>query len=192
MKLIPTNIPDCIKAVEVPRHFDSRGFFQEVYNEDKYRSLPSPDYATPNVWRQVNWSDSKKNVLRGLHVAPYAKLITCVKGSIYDVVVDMRVASPAYLKWYGTRLDAVHPSQLFVPPWCAHGFVALEDATVMYLQTETYGPDKEWTVRWDEPEIGVMWPVVDPILSDKDAGAKTLKEAGRLSPAYQISTKSAN
>jgi dTDP-4-dehydrorhamnose 3,5-epimerase len=171
VKFINTNVAACFTAVEMSRHFDSRGFFQEIYNQEKYWPLPMHEVG----WRQVNWSNSTKDVLRGLHVAPYAKLVTCVKGRIYDVVVDMRESSPSYKKWFATILDGDHPSQVFVPPYCGHGFVVFEDASVIYLQSDVYEAGKERTVRWDDPEIGIMWPVINPVLSDKDASADYIR-----------------
>lgn len=137
-------------VVECDRHFDSRGFFQELYNSDKY--FPESRIQ----WKQVNTSFSKKNVLRGLHLAPYAKLITCIKGKIFDVCLDMREGSPTYLKHAYTILEGEKSNQFFVPGGCAHGFLALQDSVVVYCQADLWQPDKEFNLRYDD--FGIQWP----------------------------------
>jgi dTDP-4-dehydrorhamnose 3,5-epimerase len=147
----------------VDRHYDDRGFFQEIFNH----TMQSMDV------QQVNWSTSNKNVLRGIHVAPYAKLVTCVSGSIYDVVVDLRRGSESYLQWWGKILDENSPDQMYVPKGCGHAFWTMTDNTkVVYLQDGVYSPSSEYTMRWNDPLVGIKWPFVgDPILSSKDAQA---------------------
>lgn len=176
MKFKSVNTVANCTVIEADRHFDNRGFLQELHHKDKYNSLPFDKiYKDPLIWEQVNWSNSKKDVLRGIHVAPYEKLVTCVSGKIFDVVVDLRTSSRTYLKWYGCLLSADIPSQVLVPANCGHAFLALEDATVIYCQTKTYG-NKEWNIKWDDKDIGVMWPIASPILSLADMTAKTLAE----------------
>ena len=176
MKYKPSKVANC-SVVEVNRHFDNRGFFQELYQEKEYRSLPyALPYCETQVWKQINWSSSKKDVLRGIHLSPYEKLITCVKGRIFDVIVDFRHGSSTYMEWFGVCLDAETPTQVFIPANCGHAFLALEDCTVIYCQSEMYNPAKEFAVKWDDRDVGVMWPIVNPILSEKDAAAKTWNE----------------
>ena len=174
MKVTATNVKDCL-VVEMARHLDNRGFFQELYSHRWAYSTPMYTSAAgyPD-WKQVNWSWSDPNVLRGIHCAPYHKLVTCLGGLVYDVAVDLREDSPTYLKWFGIELDPTAPVSLLVPPGCGHGFFALQPSTVIYLQSDVFGPDKEWAVRWDD--FGIDWPGGTPILSEKDAAAKTLAE----------------
>lgn len=159
-----TEVEGC-RWIEMARHFDHRGFFEEIYQHSKL------DFGVE--WRQVNWSQSDKNVLRGLHVANYPKLVTCITGKIFDVVVDFRENSKTYLKWFGIELDEYKNSQIFVPAGCGHGFLALKDSNVIYLQGDVWRPDSEITLRYDDPKFNINWPIVDSdyILSDKDKNA---------------------
>lgn len=163
MKEIPTTVHGCV-VIMADRHHDGRGFFQELYKGNAY-------------WQQVNWSRSGEHVLRGLHVAPYEKLVTCVSGRIFDVVADMRPDSRTYKKWFGTILDGANPTQLFVPSGCAHGFLSLEsDSSVVYLQSGRYQPENEWSVAYNDPTLAISWPVLESeiVLSLKDSEAKKL------------------
>ncbi len=141
------------------RYYDDRGYFQELFS-NKY--LPCF-----NV-KQINCSVSKKNVIRGLHVVPFAKLVYCIKGKIFDVVADVRKKSKTYLKWYGVELNG--QNALFIPPYCAHGFLAMEDdSVVVYAQDAVYDPAVESSVNYADPRINIQWPLV--IASDKDRKA---------------------
>jgi dTDP-4-dehydrorhamnose 3,5-epimerase len=175
--MLATSLKD-VSVVEMPRHLDDRGFFQEVYSHRWAFSMPMYTIGYGYLdWKQVNWSFSAPGVIRGIHVAPYAKFVTCVGGHVFDVVVDLRPESPTYLKWEGFNLIFTEPRSIVVPPGCGHGFAVIEPASVMYLQSDVFGPDKEWTVRWDDPEIAVQWPLPGaPVLSERDALAKTLAE----------------
>lgn len=172
MKQIP--IPEVKDAyiLEVDRHTDDRGYFQEVY------SVAKNAYAI--AAHQINISYSWKNVIRGMHVVPFAKLCTCVRGQLFDVVADVREGSSTYLGWKGVWLTAHNHKQLYVPPGCAHGFFAAEDETILlYLQDRTYNPSLEVTIHWRDPKLNIAWPLPQPvesnyILSPKDGEAGCL------------------
>lgn len=168
-----------------PRVFaDARGRFVENWHALRYAEV-----GLPWQWVQDNVSFSRAGVLRGLHCQqPFAqgKLVTVLKGRAYDAVVDARVGSPDFGKWVGAELDGASLAQLYIPPGFLHGFVALEDDTVFsYKCTERYEPSAEFSVRWDDPAIGIAWPVAEPVLAPKDAAAPLLSEIdpGRL-PRY--------
>ncbi len=178
MRTVATNVRDCL-TIEMPRHLDGRGFFQEMFSQRWAHANNMFNGVAGYVnWQQVNWSQSEQNVLRGIHVAPYAKLVTCLSGRIMDYVVDLREDSPSYLDHFSVELSPDKTTQAFVPPGCGHAFVSLEpNSSVVYLQSDVYSTPKEWSVRWSDPQLAIKWPVLAPILSDKDAAAPTLKEA---------------
>ncbi len=158
-----------------PRRFqDARGWFFESWNRATLEAA-----GLPVAFVQDNVSHSRRGVLRGLHFQhPNAqgKLITVVHGSVYDVAVDVRPASPSFGQWLGVELAAASGRQLWVPPGFAHGFQALEDDTVVtYKCTSHYSPADEITLRWNDPELGITWPLADPIVSPKDAQAQGLR-----------------
>jgi dTDP-4-dehydrorhamnose 3,5-epimerase len=158
-----TKIQGCY-IVECNRHYDKRGFFQEIYSDNHYEQLTSH-------WKQANWSYSAKGTLRGIHQAPFNKLVTCVKGSILDVVVDMRPDSPTFKKHELFSINDTCPQQIFIPSNCGHGFIAFVDSTVMYLQDDTYKPGQEKSWKWNK--CGIKWPHLPSnlIISDKDQNA---------------------
>ncbi len=163
-----------------PRLFhDHRGVFVETWNQARYEL---PEFV------QDNLSRSSKGVLRGLHYQhPNAqgKLVTVVRGKVWDVVVDLRRGSGAFGLWWGLDLSADDFRQLWVPEGCAHGFVALTDhATVSYKCSAPYSPEDEHTLRWDDPQVGIEWPVTDPELSEKDRAGLTLSQLGDALPRY--------
>lgn len=172
--------------VIVPRVFrDQRGFFLETYHKEKYR-LAGIDRS----FVQDNHSCSRKGILRGLHYQlnhPQAKLITVSRGEIYDVAVDIRRGSPSFGKWIGVYLSEQNNRQLFIPEGFAHGFVVLSDpADVTYKCTDLYDPEDEQGVIWSDPQIGIEWPMVDPVLSDKDKQFSRLSDIPeRLLPVYK-------
>ncbi len=149
-------------------HGDARGFFLETWREDRYGRLLAPGER----FVQDNHSRSARGVLRGLHFQtrhPQGKLLRCVQGAIFDVAVDIRRDSSHFGRWLGVRLDDQNRHQLYVPPGFAHGFQVLsETADVEYKCTAYYDPEGEGGVRWDDPDVGVEWPLPDPIVSDKD------------------------
>lgn len=165
-------------------HQDERGRFVETWNEARFLN------AGLNArFCQDNVSFSRRDVLRGLHCQhPHGqgKLVTVLRGRVFDVAVDIRVGSPRFGKWDGVMLDDVDLKQLFVPPGFLHGFVALtDDAVFSYKCTEWYDPSAEFSVHWDDPTIGIRWPIASPLVSARDAAAPLLAAVptGRL-PVY--------
>ena len=166
LQIFPTKF-DAAK-VYVPDVFeDDRGFFKEIYSQPKYAELGMTD-----TWPQDSMSWSSHNVIRGMHYDPrMAKLVQCVHGRIYDVIVDLRDGSPTYKQWQGFILSADNHRQLYVPPMFAHGFLVLSDeAVVAYKNSATYDPSTERAISWREPSVGIVWPLVgEARLSTKDA-----------------------
>lgn len=169
MKITPLNIPD-ILLIE-PRVFeDERGYFFESFNLGAFRKATglSPEFV------QDNESLSRKGVLRGLHLQlpPHAqgKLVRVVSGSVFDVAVDLRKSSPHYGKWCGATLSAANKKQLYIPPGFAHGFAVLENHTVFsYKCTGYYKKESEVCIAWNDPAIGIDWPLENPVISEKDS-----------------------
>lgn len=160
--------------VLTPRAFaDERGFFKETYSLDRYREC-----GITETFVQDNLSLSHRGVLRGLHGdARMAKLAGVVRGSVFDVIVDLRPTSSTYRRWYGRMLDAGEGHQIYVPRGFLHGFLALEDDSIfVYKQSALYDPESEIAVAWDDPDIGIEWPLGGsrPILSRRDATNPTL------------------
>ncbi len=165
-----------------PRVFrDGRGAFLETWNRDTYRAIGLPDR-----FAQDNISYSGHGVLRGLHYqhpTAQGKLVTVLQGEVFDVAVDIRVDSPTFGRWWGTTLSGEDLRQLYVPGGFAHGFVVTgESAIFSYKCTAPYAPSEEGSIRWDDPEIGIAWPLASPTLSEKDAVAPNLRDLppGRL------------
>ena len=173
MKAIPTSIPEVL-IIEPKVFGDSRGFFFESFNQKMFHD--STGVSTNFV--QDNHSRSVKGVLRGLHYQirrPQGKLVRVVRGSAYDVAVDVRKSSPTFGRWVGVELSEDNHRQLWVPPGFAHGFVTTSDsADFLYKATDYYAPEHERCIAWDDPDIGIDWPIVgQPSLSTKDkAGVK--------------------
>ena len=169
-----------------PRVFrDARGFFRETYNEERYQVA-----GLDARFVQDNVSRSSRRVLRGLHLQhPRAqgKLVTVLDGAVFDVAVDVRPGSPTCGRWSGYTLTGENGHQLWIPPGYAHGFLVLEDDTYFaYKCTDVYSPAHELSVRWDDPAIGIEWPVAEPVLSAKDAAAPRLAEiAPERLPTYE-------
>lgn len=155
---------------------DARGFFMEVYREDVYREqgLEIPRFV------QQNHSRSGKGILRGLHFqynAPLGKLIRVINGSAFVVAVDIRKQSPTLGKWFGVELSAQNKKLMYAPPGFASGFaVTGKIAEVEYLYTALYNQDGESNIMWNDPKIGISWPLNNPILSERDKAARTLDE----------------
>jgi dTDP-4-dehydrorhamnose 3,5-epimerase len=146
---------------------DDRGYFKESFSRDKYAAVGLRD-----EWVQDSVSRSRRNVLRGMHVDPrMAKLVQALKGTIYDVIVDVREGSSTYKRWEGFELSEDNHRQLYVPRGFAHGFLARSDEViVMYKLSAHYDPAFEWGIRWNDPSVGIVWPLDgEPILSAKDA-----------------------
>ncbi len=183
MKFIETRLPGVI-IVDPTVHGDSRGFLLETFHAEHYRE---GGIAGPFV--QDNHSRSRRNTLRGLHAqSPHAqgKLVRCIEGEIYDVAVDARKGSPTYASYVGTTLSAENFRQLYIPPHFVHGFCVLSEvAQVEYKCTEFYHPEAEFSVAWNDPEIGIPWPTSEPLLSDKDRNAPLLRNIQDRLANYQ-------
>ena len=177
MRATPTRLPEVL-LIE-PRVFgDSRGFFFESYNQRGFRDVAGVDVQ----FVQDNHSHSSLNVLRGLHYQlrqPQGKLVRVAAGEIFDVVVDLRRSSPRFGKWVGQRLSADNKHMLWIPAGFAHGFLALSDSTeVLYKTTDYYAPEHERCVLWNDPDIGIDWPLVGaPQVSEKDSRGVRLNAA---------------
>jgi dTDP-4-dehydrorhamnose 3,5-epimerase len=170
------SIPAVI-LIESKTYRDARGFFMETY---KYS-----DFARTGIkerFVQDNYSRSSRGVLRGLHYQknPNAqgKLVQCMRGKIFDVAVDIRRGSPTFRRWVSAELSEENNLMLYVPATFAHGFVVLsESADVLYKCTREYAPEDDRGIIWNDPDLGIVWPVADPVLSEKDGRHPLLKEA---------------
>lgn len=182
MKFEPTAL-DGVIIVEPTVHRDDRGFFVETYHADRYRE----GGITP-AFIQDNHSRSVRGTLRGLHAQsrhPQGKLVRVVEGEIFDVAVDIRRGSPTFLHWVGVTLSADNFRQLFVPIGFAHGFcVTSEIAQVEYKCTDVYDPEHELRIAWDDPDIGIEWPIADPVLSAKDSTGLRARALTDVLPEY--------
>ena len=175
MNFVPTDISEVV-IVEPKVFGDSRGFFMEAFRADRFAEA-----GLPTVWMQDNISRSQKNVLRGLHfqlIQPQGKLVRCLRGAIYDVAVDVRRSSPTFGQWVGVELSEENRRALYVPVGFAHGFSVLSDlADVEYKCTNLYAPQHERSLIWNDPTVGVQWPLSgEAILSPKDLLGKPLGE----------------
>ena len=176
MKVIETALPGVL--IIEPRVFgDARGFFMETWNQAAFAEA-----GLDLAFVQDNHSRSQKGVLRGLHFqnpAPQGKLVRVTKGAVFDVAVDLRRQSPTFGQWVGVELSAENRRMLWVPEGFAHGFLTLADDTdFLYKCTAPYAPQSEHTLAWDDPTVGIDWPVTgrDPIISDKDARGLALAD----------------
>jgi dTDP-4-dehydrorhamnose 3,5-epimerase len=175
MKFLPTELPEVI-VIEPDVFRDDRGFFLETYHAQKYAD---------------NHSRSVRGTLRGLHAQdrrPQGKLIRVLQGEIFDVAVDIRRGSPRFGRWVSVVLSSDNFRECYVPPGFAHGFVVTsEHAEVEYKCTDLYDPAGELRILWNDPDIGVRWPIAEPLLSPKDAGGQRLAELGDRLPLYRTS-----
>ncbi|WP_322020981.1 MULTISPECIES: dTDP-4-dehydrorhamnose 3,5-epimerase [unclassified Burkholderia] len=172
-----TALPE-VKIVEPKVFGDARGYFYESFNGREFATLVEADVE----FVQDNHSRSAKGVLRGLHYQiehAQGKLVRAVEGEVFDVAVDIRRSSPNFGKWVGVTLSADNHRQLWVPPGFAHGFVVLsESAQFLYKTTDYWFPEHERSLLWNDPEIGIEWPLDgEPLLAAKDAAGKRLAEA---------------
>lgn len=178
MKFIPTDIPDLL-LIEPKVYRDERGFFMETYQQRLFVEAGLPDNFV-----QDNHSGSHKGILRGLHYQvsqPQGKLVRAVVGEVFDVAVDLRKSSPTFGRWVGARLSAENKRIFWIPPGFGHGYYVLSDwAEFVYKTTDFYAPEFERTILWNDPQIGIKWPLLDgntPLLSSKDAAGKLLSQA---------------
>lgn len=151
-----TNIPDCIVVNNAP-FVDERGVFCEIFKES------SLSFFKP---LQCNYSFSKKNVLRGIHRTPYAKLVTCLSGTVFDVCVDLRIGSKTHNQYYGVELSENNNKSIYIPPYCGHSFLALQDSIVVYLQDQEY--DSKLDETYCYKNFNIPWPKNPDIISLKD------------------------
>lgn len=172
MKVAPTPLPGVL-LVEARVFGDERGAFWESWRADRYAAA-----GIPGPFVQDNVSVSARGVLRGLHFQeprPQGKLVAALAGVVWDVAVDVRPESPHFRRWFGVELRGGDGRQLWIPPGFAHGFCVLsEHAVFAYKCTEVYVPEADGGVRWDDPDLGIEWPLERPILSAKDAALPTL------------------
>ena len=176
MKATPLAIPD-VYLIEPQVFGDDRGFFFESFNHAKFESA----IGRPVSFVQDNHSKSVMGVLRGLHLQtpqPQGKLVRVVQGEVFDVAVDVRQGSPTYGQWVGERLSATNKKQLWVPEGLAHGFLVLSEAAeFLYKTTDYYAPQYDHCIAWDDPALGIDWPLEGlPILSVKDAKGRLLQD----------------
>ncbi len=178
MKVVDTDIP-AVKIIDPAVFGDDRGFFLETWNEKAFS-----DKGLPTRFVQDNHSRSSRGILRGLHYQTentQGKLVRVTSGAVFDVAVDLRKSSPTFGKWVGVELSESNKRMLWVPEQFAHGFYVMsESADFIYKCTDSYSPDHEYSLAWDDPAIGIEWPLVDgiqPILSDKDANGLSLADA---------------
>jgi len=168
---------DSVLVIEPKVWRDDRGFFFESYSKKAFEALGiTTEFVQDNHSRSIGHT-----VVRGIHLqkAPYAqaKLVRCTRGRMWDVIVDLRVGSSTFGQWQAVELSEDNSLMLYIPAGFGHGFKTLsDDVEVLYKVDQPYHPASELTIRWDDPTIGVDWGVIDPVLSEKDANAKTLNE----------------
>ena len=171
MKVLTTTFEEA--KIFIPDVYpDERGFFKETYNAKRYK-----DAGLLDDFVQDSVSFSAKNVIRGLHYDPeMSKLVQVLRGKIWDVIADIRAGSPTYGKWEGFELSEDNHRQLYIPKGFAHGFLALTgDVIFSYKHGALYDPAREGAIRWDDPTLGISWPLVgEPLISGKDRTAPTL------------------
>ena len=181
MRVVPTEIPEVL-LIDPDVHADGRGFFLETYHADKYRA-----HGIDGPFVQDNHSRSAIGTLRGLHLQlkrPQGKLVRVIEGEIYDVAVDVRRGSPTFGRFVAVTLTAESFRQCYVPPGFAHGFCVVSPiAQVEYKCTDLYDPASEIGIAWNDPAIGIPWPIGEPILSARDSRHPTLAELADRLPA---------
>lgn len=195
MEIKPTKL-DGVVIIEPKVFGDQRGFFMETWNAKRY-SESGLDFS----FVQDNLSYSRRGILRGLHYQnpnTQGKLVSVLEGEVYDVAVDVRAGSKTFGEWVAVTLSAENKRQFYVPPGFAHGFcVTSEMALFVYKCTDFYDPSAEGSILWNDPDLGIDWPVEDPLLSDKDKDAPRLKDVPlerlnfRLSPSASLQRKAA-
>jgi len=178
LKVTETSLSGVL-LIEPPVYRDERGFFFEAYHRERFHELTGEEFV------QDNHSRSWRNVVRGLHYQEpngQGKLVRCVRGAVWDVAVDVREGSPTFGQWYSAELSDENQRMLWIPRGFAHGFCALTDADLVYKCTAYYAPKSERTILWNDPEIGIAWPIniADAIVSTKDLAGSTLREAAVL------------
>jgi dTDP-4-dehydrorhamnose 3,5-epimerase len=182
MKVTASEHPEVL-VIEPDIFRDPRGFFMETFHADKFRQQ-----GLPEAFVQDNHSRSTRGVVRGLHYQlrhPQGKLVSVVTGEVLDVAVDIRKGSPFFGKWVGAVLSEENLKQMYIPPGFAHGFCVLsERADLLYKCTDCYAPGDEYGIAWDDPDIGIEWPQLDYLLSDKDRRNPRLRDNNDHLPRY--------
>ena len=183
MQITPTPLKGLFQ-IEPDVFGDARGKFVEIFRESRYDAA-----GIDKPFVQDNFSWSVRGTLRGLHYQlsrPQGKLVTVVKGTVYDVAVDIRQGSPTFGQWYGVELSDSNMRQLYIPPGFAHGFCVLsEDAGFLYKCTDVYSPTDERGILWNDPALAIAWPVKTPLLSAKDQAYKCLADMMTELPRYE-------
>lgn len=183
MKVVPTPLEGVV-VVQPDVRADGRGAFFEAWHAARY-----PDNGLPGSFAQCNVSRSIRATLRGLHLQhpnDQGKLVTVMQGAIYDVAADVRRGSPTFGRWFGVELTAEGGRQLYIPPGFAHGFLALtDDAVLMYLTTAVYVPGSEVVIRWDDPTLGIAWPIPPLHFSPRDQAAPVLSDLADRLPLFK-------
>jgi len=177
MKVLTCDIAGLL-VVEPKVFGDARGFFLETWNRRRYGEAGvDADFVQDNV------SFSRRGILRGLHFQnpkPQGKLLQVLQGEVFDVAVDIRRSSPTFGKWHGLILSAENKRQFYIPPGFAHGFLVLSDTALFHYKcTEFYSPQDELAIRWDDPDVGIAWPLKEPLISERDAKGLRLREVPR-------------
>ena len=178
LNVIQTELPGLV-IIEPKVFADERGFFLEIFHAARFREAGLPD-----TFVQDNHSRSRRGVVRGLHYQEpdgQGKLVRCTRGALFDVAVDIRAGSPTFGRWFGMQLSEESNTLLWIPPGFAHGFCAItEEADLIYKCTTLYAPQNDRVILWNDPDIGIEWPVSSAVLSPKDAAAPRLKDAAPL------------
>lgn len=178
MRMSETDVDDAI-VIEIDRIEDERGFFARVWDDQEFARV---GMTVP--WRQANVGHSDHGgTLRGMHFqrlpAAEWKLVRCTRGSVFDVAVDLRRDSTTGARWAGFELSAVNGRMLLIPPGCAHGYVTLEaESEIIYLTSAAYAPDLAGGVRWNDPQLGITWPVTPTIISPQDSAWPDWQQPG--------------
>lgn len=174
-----TRLPGVL-VIEPKIFGDERGFFLETFHAERYREEAGIELE----FVQDNHSRSGRGILRGMHFQtkrPQGKLVRCVLGEVFDVVVDINQDSATFGEWFGERLSGENKKQLYVPPGYAHGFMVLSEyADFEYKCTDYYDPENEGCLAWDDPDVGIDWPLDNPVLSGKDRVGKALGQMSEL------------
>jgi len=182
MQITSTPLPGLVQ-IEPDVFRDPRGRFVELYRQPRYEAA-----GIDRPFVQDNFSWSVRGTLRGLHYQlgrPQGKLVTVIKGTVFDVAVDIRQGSPTFGQWYGVELSDTNMRQLYVPPGFAHGFCVLSDeAGFLYKCTDLYSPQDERGIVWNDPALSIAWPVTAPLLSAKDQAYKSLTDMTTELPRY--------
>lgn len=170
---------DGVLLIDPSRYADERGFFLESYQRDRYHAA-----GITEEFVQDNHSRSAKNVLRGMHYTkntPQAQILTVMRGKIFDVVVDVRRDSPTFGKWFGTVLSDEGSRQIYMPHGFAHGFCVLSEfADLHYKVSAEYDPKDEGGLHWNDPDVGIAWPVTNPTVSDRDQKHSMLRDIASI------------